>query len=327
MSDAPKSAGDTAAEPKSGAKKAHPRETSLAETVFTEVMLGVLSTAIASSIVAPLDRVKLLLQTTGAHPDVVRGIVRTYSGIAGSFSRVVREQGALALWRGNGATIAHVFPKRFAALVLHDHINGLFPKYNSKSDFWRSFAVKLAAGGMTGAATSFCCQPLAFARTRLACDVAPGPGRYTGISDCIASTVRARGVAALFAGFGTSLAGAVVYRAGQFGCFAQIQDLNPYKKDKGVTGAVTSFAAVTVARTVVMPFHYPFDTIARRMMLYADVAPSERLFKGALDCAVTTVRREGVRGLYGGGLVTWINGFSGSLILLAYDRAKVLFKF
>ena len=76
-----------------------------------------------------------------------------------------------------------------------------------------------------------------------------------------------------------------MYRAGQLGCFKQIQDLNPYKNDKGTLGAVSAFVAVTAARTVVMPFNYPFDTVRRRMMLQSEKPISERLYKGSIHCA------------------------------------------
>ena len=51
-----------------------------------------------------------------------------------------------------------------------------------------------------------------------------------------------------------------MYRAGQLGLFKQIQDMNPYAKDKGTIGAVSSFVAVTVARSAIMPFNYVSST-------------------------------------------------------------------
>jgi Mitochondrial carrier protein len=77
---------------------------------------------------------------------------------------------------------------------------------------------------------------------------------------CIWTTTKNQGITGLYTGWGVTVAGAFVYRAGQLGCFKQIQDMNPYKNDKGVIGAVSAFVAVTLARTVVMPFNYPFDT-------------------------------------------------------------------
>ena len=63
-----------------------------------------------------------------------------------------------------------------------------------------------------------------------------------------------------------------------------MEDLNPYKNDKGTKGAVSAFVAVTAARTVVMPFNYPFDTVRRRMMLQSEKPLEERLYKGSVHC-------------------------------------------
>merc|ERR1711991_206607 len=98
------------------------------------------------------------------------------------------------------------------------------------------------------------------------------------------------------------MGGAFVYRAGQHGCFKQIQDLNPYKNDKGTLGVVSSFVAVTAARTVVMPFNYPFDYA--RIRLASDVKKGKGQFNGIADCIMTTVRQQGVVGLYTGWSVT-----------------------
>lgn len=48
-----------------------------------------------------------------------------------------------------------------------DTIKALFPKYNSKTDFWPFFAVNLASGGLAGAGSLLIVYPLDFARTRL----------------------------------------------------------------------------------------------------------------------------------------------------------------
>lgn len=130
------------------------------------------------------------------------------------------------------------------------------------------------------------CYPFDFARTRLASDVGKGKGQFNGIIDCITKTVRAQGITGLYTGWTVTVLGAFVYRAGQLGCFKQIQDLNPYAKDKGWKGGVSSFAAVTIARSVIMPFNYPFDTVRRRMMLQSEKPVAERLYKASKSCAV-----------------------------------------
>lgn len=217
--------------------------------------------AIAKTVMAPVERVKLLMQTQDSNPKVISGEVPRYTGIGDCFRRVKAEQGMLSFWRGNLVNCLRYAPQQGSALAFNDLINAMFPVYSSKTDPWKSLGSKLFSGGLAGAIANTVCYPFDFARTRLASDVGKGKAQFKGIWDCIATTVRQQGITGLYTGWSVTVAGAFVYRAGQLGLFKQIQDLNPYQKDKGTLGAVSSFVAVTAARTVIMPFNYPFDTV------------------------------------------------------------------
>jgi len=101
--------------------------------------------------------------------------------------------------------------------------------------------------------------------------------------------------------------------------------LNPWQKDKGILGGVSSFGAVTVARTIVMPFNYPFDTVRRRMMLESEKPVAERVYKGSLDCFFQVFRKEGTKGMYKGMVPELFRGVGGSLVIVIYDRIKFIF--
>jgi solute carrier family 25 (adenine nucleotide translocator) protein 4/5/6/31 len=274
---------------------------------------------------APVERIKLLMQTQESNPDVVSGKIKPYSGIGDCFRRVHAEQGALAFWRGNLVNCLRYAPQQGSALAFNDFLNGLFPNYDPRTDFWKGFGVKLASGGLAGALANTICYPFDFARTRLASDLKAGEGKFKGIGDCIMTTIRNQGITGLYTGWTVTVMGAFVYRAGQLGCFKQIQDLNPYQKDKGTLGAVSSFVAVTMARTVVMPFNYPFDTVRRRMMLESEKPVSERLYRGSFDCFQSVLRKEGLKGMYKGMIPELFRGVGGSLVIVAYDRIKFIF--
>jgi solute carrier family 25 (adenine nucleotide translocator) protein 4/5/6/31 len=296
------------------------------EQLAQDLIIGGTAGAIAKTAMAPVERVKLLLQTMDSNPDIISGKVKRYAGIGDCFKRVMAEQGPKAFWRGNFVNCLRYAPQQGSALAFNDLINNkIFPKYDSKTDFWKSFGTKLFAGGFSGAIANTICYPFDFARTRLASDVGAGKAQFNGIMDCIMSTVRAQGIPGLYTGWSVTVAGAFVYRAGQLGCFTQIQDLNPYKKDKGVIGAVTSFAAVTVARTIVMPFNYPFDTIRRRMMLQSEKPMAERLYRGSVHCFTSILKKEGAAGLYKGLIPELFRGVGGSVVIVAYDRIKIIF--
>jgi solute carrier family 25 (adenine nucleotide translocator) protein 4/5/6/31 len=307
-----------------GDKKPGEKKSKL-EQLLSDLLIGGSIGAISKTVMAPVERVKLLMQTQDSNPEVLAGKVERYKGIGDCFKRVYAEQGLLAFWRGNLVNCLRYAPQQGSALAFNDFLNNAFPNYNPNTDFWKGFGVKLASGGLAGALADTICYPFDFARTRLASDLAKGKPQFKGIADCILTTVRNQGITGLYTGWTVTCMGAFVYRAGQLGCFKQIQDLNPYQKDKGTLGAVSSFVAVTIARTVVMPFNYPFDTVRRRMMLQSEKALSERVYKGSIDCFSQVLRKEGLKGMYKGMIPELFRGVGGSLVIVAYDRIKMIF--
>jgi solute carrier family 25 (adenine nucleotide translocator) protein 4/5/6/31 len=291
----------------------------------SDLLIGGSIGAISKTVMAPVERVKLLMQTQDSNPEVVSGRVTRYSSIGDCFRRVYKEQGLFAFWRGNLVNCLRYAPQQGSALAFNDLLNNLFPNYNSNTDFWKGFGVKLFSGGLAGAIANTICYPFDFARTRLASDLRKGKGQFKGITDCIVTTVRNQGIVGLYTGWTVTVMGAFVYRAGQLGCFKQIQDLNPWKSDRGVMGSISSFGAVTVARTIVMPFNYPFDTVRRRMMLESEKPRDARVYKGSWDCFKQVLRKEGLRGMYKGMVPELFRGVGGSLVIVCYDRIKVIF--
>jgi len=293
--------------------------------LFTDLLLGGTIGAISKTVMAPVERVKLLLQTQDSNAAVLSGQVQRYKGIADCFQRVYTEQGLSAYWRGNLVNCLRYAPQQGSALAFNDFLNKIFPDYNSRTDFWKSFGVKLSSGGIAGAIANTICYPFDFARTRLASDLAKGKAQFNGIMDCIMTTVRNQGIIGLYTGWTVTCMGAFVYRAGQLGCFKQIQDLNPWAKDKGAIGFISSFVSVTIARTVVMPFNYPFDTVRRRMMLQSEKPIAERVYKGSLDCFKKVLVKEGAKGMYKGMVPELFRGVGGSLVIVIFERIKYIY--
>jgi solute carrier family 25 (adenine nucleotide translocator) protein 4/5/6/31 len=289
-----------------------------------DMALGGVSGAIVKTAMAPVERVKLLLQTQDSNPKVISGEIAKYTGIMDCFSRVSAEQGPQAFWRGNLVNCIRYAPQQGSALAFNDAIKRGIPKYNPKTDYWADFGTKLLAGGLAGGLANVVCYPFDFARTRLASDLGSGKGQFNGIADCITKTVQTGGITGLYRGSAITVAGAFVYRGGQLGLFAQIQDMNPYKTDKGMVGIVAAFVCATVARTITTPFNYPFDTIRRRMMLDSDKPAEERMYKSAIDCFIKVSKNEGAAGMYKGLIPELFRGLGGPLVLTAYDRIKLI---
>lgn len=113
---------------------------------------------------------------------------KRYKGIMDVLIRVPKEQGVVALWRGNLANVIRYFPTQALNFAFKDTYKRIFMeglgfidwkkcqslftfRVDKKKQFWKFFMMNLASGGAAGA-TSLCfVYPLDFARTRLAADV------------------------------------------------------------------------------------------------------------------------------------------------------------
>jgi len=141
-----------------------------AKRFIIDWLTGGISAAISKTAVAPIERVKLLLQVQDASKTIA--VDKRYKGIIDVLVRVPKEQGFWSLWRGNLANVIRYFPTQALNFAFKDTYKNLFLKDVDKNkQFWRFFAGNLASGGAAGA-TSLCfVYPLDFARTRLAADV------------------------------------------------------------------------------------------------------------------------------------------------------------
>jgi solute carrier family 25 (adenine nucleotide translocator) protein 4/5/6/31 len=290
--------------------------------VIIDFAAGGISAGISKTIVAPIERVKLLLQTQDSHPKIKSGEMARYTGIVNCFARVSAEQGFWTLWRGNLANVIRYFPTQAFNFAFKDTFNNMFPRYHPQKEFWSFFAVNMASGGLAGAASLLIVYPLDFARTRLAADLGKtGAREFNGLVDCVMKVAKRGGPMALYQGFGVSVQGIIVYRGAYFGLydtavgaiFADPKKANFFAK-WGIAQVVTAVAGVV---------SYPFDTVRRRMMMQAG---GERQYNGTIDCWRKIFAKEGSKGFFKGAWSNVIRGAGGAFVLVLYDEVKKLIK-
>ena len=167
-----------------------PAEQSGAMKFLIDFCAGGVAGAVAKTATAPIERVKLLIQTQDANPKIISGEVARYTGIVDCFTRVSSEQGFMAFWRGNTVNVIRYFPTQAFNFAFKDTIKGFFPKYDPKKEFGKFFAANIASGGLAGAGSLTIVYPLDYARTRLASDVGSGNPQFTGLLDCLMKTAQ-----------------------------------------------------------------------------------------------------------------------------------------
>jgi len=154
------------------------------KSFIVDFMMGGVSAAVSKTLVAPIERVKLLLQVQDASSSIK--VEDRYNGIGDCFSRVIKEQGFGALWRGNLANVIRYFPTQALNFSFKDLYKKWFNPYNPKTEPVKFFFGNCASGGAAGATSLCVVYPLDFARTRLAADVGSGGDReFSGLVDCL----------------------------------------------------------------------------------------------------------------------------------------------
>jgi len=282
---------------------------------------GGVSGAVSKTITAPIERVKLVIQTQDANPRIASGEVARYTGIGNCFVRIFQEQGVAAFWRGNLTNIIRYFPTQAFNLAFKDSIKAMFPKYHKTKQFWQFFATQLASGGFAGAASLSIVYPLDYARTRLASDVGTGKKQFNGLVDCLKKTAGGPGgFMSLYNGFGPSVAGIVAYRGAQFGLNDTIMAFNPYAKDVGFVAICSKFVVAQIAVTASGLVAYPFDTVRRRLQMESEKPMADRMYKGTMDCGAKILKTEGFGGMYKGALANIFRGVGASLVLVLYGE-------
>ena len=291
-----------------------------AMSFIKDLAAGGVAGGISKTVVAPIERVKLLLQVQHSNPNIPKE--QQYSGIVNCFSRVIAEQGVVSLWRGNMANVIRYFPTQALNFAFKDKYKKLFVRPRQEVGFWRFFAGNLASGGAAGATSLLFVYPLDFARTRLAADVGKAGDKsareFTGLGDCLTKIFKNDGISGLYRGFGVSVGGIIVYRAAFFGGFDTMKAML-LSKDAPVWQSWMVAQVVTTGAGIVS---YPFDTVRRRMMMQSGRSAEEAQYKSTLDCWRKIVAEEGPGAFFKGAGSNVIRGTGGALVLVMYDEFK-----
>jgi solute carrier family 25 (adenine nucleotide translocator) protein 4/5/6/31 len=291
----------------------------------TDFLIGGVSAAVSKTVVAPIERVKLLLQVQDAMTkkpasEAGKEMIK-YKGIGDCFTRVLNEQGFSSFWRGNLANVVRYFPTQALNFAFKDVYKKIFNPYHQKKEPVKFFIGNCASGGAAGATSLCVVYPLDFARTRLAADVGSGGAReFTGLINCLQKVAGSDGVAGLYRGFGISVVGIIAYRAAYFGCYDTGKAiLFPDVKNSSVFSMWMFAQIVTVFSGILS---YPLDTIRRRLMMQSGRTGADIQYTSTGDCFKKILAQEGPRAFFKGSLSNVIRGTGGALVLVFDSKIK-----
>jgi solute carrier family 25 (adenine nucleotide translocator) protein 4/5/6/31 len=285
-----------------------------------DLLLGGTSGVIAKTLCAPLERVKIILQTQAANTQL-KGSDK-YVSIGDAFNRLIKDQGLISLWRGNTANCLRYFPTQAMNFAFKEKYQNLFLRPRSEVGFLLYFLGYLASGAAAGATSLTLSYPLEYTYTRMAADIGSGGNKkYNDLFDCIKKTVKANGVKGLYQGYGPSVAGIIVYRAGYFGLYDFFKTtIYPNLEISGYKLILAKFSIALLIDIFSAMLAYPLDTIRRSLMMQSD--SKEVLFTDSISCAKYIVKKDGWKGLYKGCLMNNIRAIGSAMVLVLYDEFK-----
>ncbi|KAK9816922.1 hypothetical protein WJX72_007114 [[Myrmecia] bisecta] len=281
--------------------------------------------AIAKTVVAPLSRAQILLQV---QPLSNTPVAERYTGLRDALWRIPREEGLLALYRGNGANVMRIVPEVAFKFFLNDQFKVAFAPgdgYNT------GLLARMGAGAATAVVHTAMFYPLELTRTRLAADTA-GRGRpraYRGVIDCLLKTYRFERIPGLYKGMMASAVGVVPYMAVSLTAWDGLKQCLPTDKLSRQAWWFP-FAQISCgigAGLAAQVMCYPIDTVRRRMQLTGSrgVAAGIQYYHltGYRDCLVRMARLEGVSSFYRGLGINCLKTVPGAAIqFVAYDHIK-----
>jgi len=287
-----------------------------------DFLMGGVSAAVSKTAAAPIERVKLLIQNQDEMLKSGR-LAEPYKGIGDCFAKTMKDEGVIALWRGNTANVIRYFPTQALNFAFKDYFKRLFNFKKDRDGYWKWFAGNLASGGAAGASSLLFVYSLDYARTRLANDNKAakkgGERQFNGLIDVYKKTLKSDGIAGLYRGFNISCVGIIVYRGLYFGMYDSL-------KPVVLTGDLqNNFLAsfllgwgITIGAGLAS---YPIDTVRRRMMMTSGEAVK---YKSSLDAFKQIVQNEGTKSLFKGAGANILRAIAGAGVLAGYDQLQLL---
>ncbi|OGM47142.1 mitochondrial carrier protein Leu5 [Aspergillus bombycis] len=254
----------------------------------------------AKTIVAPMERIKILFQT--ANPHFLRYSTR-WNGLIEAVSHIRTSHGISALFKGHAASLIRVFPYAGINFLAYEQLQrAIIGSPQTDTPFHRFFC-----GSMAGAIATIFTYPLELIRIRLAFETEQN-ANSSWFRTCRKIYFESGGKGSLvnlYQGIGPTMLGILPYAGTSFVTHDLMRDrlrspfFAPYTLEKGSSTRLTAAAQLccgAIAGIVAQTVAYPIDILRRRMQVGSVVG--SRL--GLLETAQRVILERGVRGFYVG---------------------------
>ncbi|KAK7397952.1 coenzyme A transporter [Neonectria punicea] len=333
------------------------RKTQSFDYVWRSAVAGGMAGCAAKTLVAPLDRVKILFQ---ARNPLFAKYTGSWFGVATAMKDIYHQDGILGLYRGHSATLLRIFPYAGIKFLAYEQIRAIIIPHRSHETPMR----RLLSGSLAGVTSVFFTYPLEVIRVRLAFETkreghsslsqicrqiyherpVSAPAQVSGAVDAAAVTAQPiahrTGIINFYRGFTPTVLGMLPYAGMSFLTHDTVGDLMrrpgfsqyttlPPKKDHppGKPAPLRPWAELCaggIAGLISQTASYPLEVIRRRMQVGGAVGDGRRL--RIRETAGMIFRERGFSGFFIGLTIGYVKVIPmAAVAFYTYERMKLVF--
>ncbi|KAK0715766.1 mitochondrial carrier domain-containing protein [Lasiosphaeris hirsuta] len=326
--------------------------------VWRTGVAGGLAGCMAKTVVAPLDRVKILFQAHNPHFLKYTG---SWFGVAEAMKDIYRQDGPLGLFRGHSATLLRIFPYAAIKFLAYEQIRAVvISKKEHETPFRR-----LISGSMAGVTSVFFTYPLELIRVRLAFETKKdsrsslrsicrriysekshqkllatdlASGTASAAAAAVNTAAPRSGLVNFYRGFSPTLLGMLPYAGMSFLTHDTAGDVlrhpklskwttlpQPENAPPGKAAPLRYWAELIaggIAGLVSQTASYPLEVIRRRMQVGGAVGDGHRMRIG--ETAALIMRERGTRGFFVGLTIGYVKVVPmAAAAFFTYERLKM----
>jgi len=279
-------------------------------------LAGGVAGCVAKTVVAPLDRVKILFQASNPEFQKYAG---SWSGAFRAGTEIFYQGGFRGLFQGHSATLLRVFPYAAIKFMAYDQVHYyLMPTRQQETNVRR-----FVAGALSGTVSVFFTYPLEVIRVRMAFQTkSPGElsrpsflgaarhifreGAMLGLSQASQTETAPKGIFSRFPvlkfyrGFTVTIMGMIPYAGVSFLSWGFLRShlLPPSQVGHTPPTPVADLAIGALSGAIAQTASYPFEVVRRRMQVGGITQPNRWLRWGEIIRGIYHSR--GWKGFYVG---------------------------
>ncbi|KAM4046367.1 dicarboxylate carrier SLC25A8 [Anomaloglossus baeobatrachus] len=269
---------------------------------------------IADLFTFPLDTAKVRLQIQGETKGPLNMKSVQYKGVFGTISTMVKTEGPRSLYNGLVAGLQRQMSFASVRIGLYDSVKQFYTKGSEHV----GIGSRLLAGCTTGAMAVAIAQPTDVVKVRFQAQAnVSGSRRYRGTMEAYKTIAKEEGMRGLWKGTGPNITRNALVNCTELVTYDLIKDalLKSNLMSDTLPCHFTSAVGAGFCTTVIAS---PVDVVKTRYMNSA-----KGQYRGALNCALTMLRKEGPLAFYKGFMPSFLRLGSWNIVMfVTYEQLK-----